>query len=184
MILDNIRDTKKKISLSPARKTWITKCFFFLIFLLILTRSLELQIFKTNELDKMAISQYQRFKKLQTQRGSIYDSKGQLLSSSIPYYSAFILIKQLEDKQNTIEELSRVLPQTAEEIYQKIYSGKKFVWLEKLFHFEQKKIIEDLKLAGVHVVQDFQKSLRKFGFPCTRICRLRFTRFGGIGVSF
>ena len=157
MILDNIRDTKKKISLSPARKTWITKCFFFLIFLLILTRSLELQIFKTNELDKMAISQYQRFKKLQTQRGSIYDSKGQLLSSSIPYYSAFILIKQLEDKQNTIEELSRVLPQTAEEIYQKIYSGKKFVWLEKLFHFEQKKIIEDLKLAGVHVVQDFQR---------------------------
>ena len=157
MILDNIRDTKKKISLSPARKTWITKCFFFLIFLLILTRSLELQIFKTNELDKMAISQYQRFKKLQTQRGSIYDSKGQLLSSSIPYYSAFILIKQLEDKQNTIEELSRVLPQTAEEIYRKIYSGKKFVWLEKLFHFEQKKIIEDLKLAGVHVVQDFQR---------------------------
>ena len=75
MILDNIRDTKKKISLSPARKTWITKCFFFLIFLLILTRIVslfpELQIFKTNE-DKMAISQYQRFKKLQTQRGSIY----------------------------------------------------------------------------------------------------------------
>ena len=128
-----------------------------MIFLLILTRSLELQIFKTNELDQMAINQYQRFKKLQTQRGSIYDSKGQLLSSSIPYYSAFVLEKQLEDKQDTIEKLTRVLPQTQEEISKKIYSGKKFVWLDKLFHFRKKKKIDDLKLAGVHVVQDFRR---------------------------
>ena len=159
MILDNIRHTEKK-KLSPHsfdKKIWIIKVFFFLIFLLILTRSLELQIFQTNELDQMAINQYHRFKKLQTQRGSIYDSKGEILSSSVPYYSAFILTKQLKDRQSTIEKLTHILPQTSEEISKKIYSKKKFIWLDKLFRYEQKKKIDDLNIAGLHVVQDFRR---------------------------
>ena len=140
MILDNIRHTKKNLSSrSFDKKIWIIKGFFFLIFFLILTRSLELQIFQTNELDQMAINQYQRFKKLQTQRGSIYDSKGEILSSSVPYYSAFILTKQLKNRRDTIEKLTHILPQTSEEISKKIYSKKKFIWLDKLFHYEQKK---------------------------------------------
>ena len=104
----------------------------------------------------MAINQYHRFKKLQTQRGSIYDSKGEILSSS-PYYSAFILTKQLKDRQSTIEKLTHILPQTSEEISKKIYSKKKFIWLDKLFRYEQKKKIDDLNIAGLHVVQDFRR---------------------------
>ncbi len=158
MILDNIRHTKKNLSSrSFDKKIWIIKGFFFLIFFLILTRSLELQIFQTNELDQMAINQYQRFKKLQTQRGSIYDSKGEILSSSVPYYSAFILTKQLKNRRDTIEKLTHILPQTSEEISKKIYSKKKFIWLDKLFHYEQKKKIENLNIVGVHVVQDFRR---------------------------
>ena len=158
MILDNIRHTKKNLSSrSFDKKIWIIKGFFFLIFFLILTRSLELQIFQTNELDQMAINQYQRFKKLQTQRGSIYDSKGEILSSSVPYYSAFILTKQLKNRRDTIEKLTHILPQTSEEISKKIYSKKKFIWLDKLFRYEQKKKIDDLNIAGLHVVQDFRR---------------------------
>lgn len=159
MILDKVRLSVKKTYTPDSfnKKILFIKLIFGFLFLLVFVRSLELQIFKTRELDQIAIKQYQRFKKLQTQRGSIYDTNGKILASSIPYYSVFILNKQIEDQALTIEKLAALLPESKEKIAAKIYSNKKFVWLKKLFDFELKTKIDNLELAGIHVVQDFRR---------------------------
>ena len=135
----------------------IIKYFLFLIFLIILVRSLELQIFQSKKLDKIAIQQYQNFKNLETQRGKILDSKGNILSFSIPYYSAFILTKQIKDKQIATVEIAKVLGEEPQKLAKKIYSSQKFIWIKKFFNVDLKKKLENLKIEGVHIVRDFQR---------------------------
>ena len=161
MILDKLRavkvDKPQPNSLLFAKKLFFIKLFFVCLFLLVLGRSLELQIFKTSKLDQMAINQYQKFKKLQVKRGSIYDTNGKLLSSSIPYYSVFALKNQVKTPELVVKKLAKVLDKNPEELADKIYSGKKFIWLAKLFNSQTKQKIENLKIAGIHVVQDFKR---------------------------
>ena len=167
MILEKIRNQPthsrlkspiqpKKNSYSPKYRILIIQYFLFFAFLIVLVRSLELQIFQTKKLDKIAIQQYQNFKNLNTQRGKILDAKGNVLSFSLPFYSAFVLTRQIKDPY-AAEKIASVLDLDTEEISNKITSNKKFVWIKKFFDKDLKKKLETLGLEGFHIIQDFKR---------------------------
>ena len=160
MILEKIRKIEKNTTTNKyffVTRITIVKYFLFFAFLLVLARSVELQIFQSKKLDQIAIKQYQNFKNLQIQRGKIFDSRGNILSTSIPYYSVFVLPKQIKNPALAIKKLAKVLEESEEQIAKKINSQKKFIWIKKFFDANLKKNLDNLQITGVHVVRDFKR---------------------------
>ena len=136
-----IKNKKIKIFDSDALKNFHKRIFFSIIifsccYFSAILRIADLMIFEIDQLDKSIAVQ-------EIDRGKIYDRNGLLLSSNIQTHSLFVNSKNIKNKFEISQKISSILNIDNNEIYKKLLSNKKFVYLKRnISPKEHQKIIE------------------------------------------
>lgn len=96
--------------------------------------------------------------KITTQRADIVDSEGNLLASTIPTWSTYIVPESILDASKTAKQIAETLDLKEEIILKKIEGkARKFAWIARHITPWQKKAIIRLGLSGVHVTKDMKR---------------------------
>ena len=137
-----IKSKNFKIFDSDALKKFHKRIFFSIVvflccYFLAIFRIADVMILEIN------LNKNQKFS-LISERGKIYDRNGQLLSTTINSHSLFVnTLKIKKDKKILAKKISSIININNEEIYKKLISNKKFVYLKRnISPKEHQKIIE------------------------------------------
>ncbi|MFL2510503.1 MAG: peptidoglycan D,D-transpeptidase FtsI family protein [Alphaproteobacteria bacterium] len=137
-----IKSKNFKIFDSDALKKFHKRIFFSIVvficcYFLAIFRIADVMILEIN------LNKNQKFS-LISERGKIYDRNGQLLSTTINSHSLFVnTLKIKKDKKILAKRISSIININNEEIYKKLISNKKFVYLKRnISPKEHQKIIE------------------------------------------
>lgn len=133
----------------------------FLLFLLIISKVVYIQVFDYHKLNKYATGLWSRNLPIEADRGIIYDTKGTVLADNVTTTSLVIIPNQIKDKETTSKKLSEVLNVSYDEIYKHV---NKKASIERV-HPEGRRLsyeiadkINALKLPGVYLVKESKRN--------------------------
>lgn len=125
-------------------------------FVLILSRSYQLQLGNDSRLQSWAKQQYQKKIALSPERGTIFDRNGHELAVDIGVFSIFAHPRLIADgdKARVAQALAESLLRPEKEIRDKLTSDKRFVWIQRRITAAEKQVVEEKKLPGVYWVPE------------------------------
>lgn len=123
-----------------------------------------LQIVRGEELKKGALQQWTKGVTIKSERGVIYDRKGQKLAVSISASTVSVAPakKRLEDSETIAKELARVLNMDEESIYERISENIRTEKIKQWVSAEEADELRGLNLSGVEIV-DVNKRYYPYG---------------------
>jgi cell division protein FtsI (penicillin-binding protein 3) len=138
-------------------KSRIILLFLFLLgfWVLLLLRSIQIQVFPHDRLAALQKRQYNSTIELFPKRGLIRDRNGVELAVSIPAYGVFADPKIIENKKAFAIAVSKVLRISPANVLRKIKdSNKRFVWLGRKIGREKIDRLGKLKLTGLGTIEE------------------------------
>ncbi len=128
-----------------------------LCFGVIVGRAVELQVLRSRELFGKAADQYNKTFDKRPRRGTIYDQNYRELAISIDTASICAYPKQISSPRETALALAQALHLEQGPIFQKLSSGKGFVWVKRHATPKEESAVRELNLDGV----DFRTESRR-----------------------
>lgn len=127
-------------------------CTFILTFLIIGGRLIDVSLLRGNPDESLAhtgVFEGTRF------RADIVDRNGELLATSLRTFSLYANARVVLDAKEAADKLTQVLPElNHKEIFQRLRSGKGFVWLARHLTPQKQAEIIRLGLPGIYFKQD------------------------------
>lgn len=114
-------------------------------------------------------------------RADIIDRNGIVLATSIVTASLYANTNDIIDATEAAEKLSKIFGETTfEKIYEKLISGKSFVWLARHITPKKQNAINNLGLPGIYLKKDYKRvyPLDNFASHVIGFCNI-----DGIGLS-
>jgi cell division protein FtsI (penicillin-binding protein 3) len=127
---------------------------FILLFVVVAARACFLQIIMAPDLQQRADQQRQRVIPLAQERGTIFDNKGAPLAVSLPTESLYADPYQVRDPALAAAKLSKLLKKSKSELVRQLSAKKRFVWLQRKLDPQLAKQVKELKITGLHFVQE------------------------------
>jgi cell division protein FtsI (penicillin-binding protein 3) len=129
-----------------------------LCFGVVVGRAVQLQVLDRSELSEKAAGEYKRAFHKMPRRGTIYDQNHRELAVSIDVSSICAYPKRIFSPRQTASALARILNLKRKPIFQKLSSGKGFVWIRRHAKPKEVSAVRKLDLDGV----DFVTESRRF----------------------
>lgn len=171
---------KAQASTFMHRRLLIVQLALLCVVVLVIGRSLYLQIVEQSRFENLAQARHSSLHKLKVRRGKIFDATGELLAASTPIVSAILVKKQLEDPQDTAETLAAVLSMSYSEVVEKIQGAGPVITLKKGLTPEERQWLKEIDLSGVRVLDDFK---RVYPLQSTAVQLIGFTGRDDQGLS-
>ncbi len=155
----------------------------FLIFaVLLLSRLFALQCLQHSRYQLQARGQQQSTYFLPPRRGTIYDSRGNMLAASIPCYSLYAVPREIPPERidEIAELLFPVIDTDLEQIRSRLTGERWFVWLKRQLTEEESDRIRQLALPGIGLKEDLKRVYPK-GNLLSQV--LGFTDLDGNGLE-
>lgn len=127
---------------------------FFFIFTLIALRLFYVQVVQHEFYLERSQEQRLRIITLSPDRGDIYDRNGNVLATSINAYSVFAVPSEVKNRAEVAATLSKILQENRSSVYQKLNSGKPFVWIKRKIEEPAAKKISEKDLPGIGLLQE------------------------------
>jgi cell division protein FtsI (penicillin-binding protein 3) len=144
------------VSNFPQRVAWVRRIIIF-VGLIILLRSLYMQVVERPALELLAERQHSQVKSVKMQRGPIFDSQGKILAVSLPMNSVFAIPTEVENVEKTATELSKILNIDPSIITKKLKAKVTFTWLKRNNKPRVSQIIRELNFPGIHQLVEYQR---------------------------
>ena len=138
-------------------RVYLVAAFFLLGLSTVLARAYQLQVLNKDRLALIAQEGYVGTIKLPPKRGTIYEREGNELALSIEVGSVYAHPRQIEDKNNTAKQLSRVLGEKRQKILKLIKRNRSFVWIKRKIETGQAKKVSALELKGVGITTETKR---------------------------
>ncbi|MBL7544917.1 MAG: penicillin-binding protein 2 [Bdellovibrionaceae bacterium] len=131
---------------------------FALVWCLVLSRALYIQVLPNQKLTHLQEKKYQTRIKLNSQRGSFLDKDRREIAMSQISYSVYADPKLIKSPKATARQLSKHLGVGYETIYMKIKDrNRRFVWLQRFIDEAKLTRIQSSELAGISYVQEWKR---------------------------
>jgi cell division protein FtsI (penicillin-binding protein 3) len=130
---------------------------YFLLFFVIIGRTVELHIADNTKLTKLAQNQYQKRVTLAPKRGNIYDSHGEELSLDVKVDSLYANPRAVSDPSSLARELAPLLGMDSEKIETSLSKDKKFVWIKRQLRTEESAKVQALHNEALGLVKEFRR---------------------------
>ena len=130
----------------------VVSCTFILVFLIIIGRLIDVSLFRSGRECSLADASGCHRSSF---RADIVDRNGELLATSLRTSSLYANARVVLDAKEAVDKISQVLPElNYKETFQRLQSGKGFVWLAR--HLTPQKQVEIIRLGipGVYFQQD------------------------------
>lgn len=151
--LYNGRETR---SVVRKRTAWVV-LFFILGFGALIERSLHLHLIPDRRLERLAKSQHQVLLPQVAPRGTIFDARGEELAVSVPTVSLAVRPSQVDSPHQLAAQLNRELSLPKDEIYSKLTSKKKYLWLKRNLTPREAEKIKALEASGLEWVTESKR---------------------------
>ena len=138
------------------RIIWIRRAFIIVILILIL-RSLQLQIFDRPWLEVRAERQHNQSISIKLQRGPIYDRDGNILAVSLPLDSIYAIPAEIEDPEEAARIISPILNEDETDLYKKLTAKVSFTWLLRNAKPSTSQQIRKLQVPGLSFLTEYQR---------------------------
>ncbi len=106
---------------------------------------------------ELASKQYHADVEVQGARGALMDRDGRVLAVSVPAVAIAVREAQFKEGTNISKILSPVLGVKEQELRKKMQKEKAFIWLGRGLPLATKAAVENLRLAGVEVYDEFRR---------------------------
>ncbi|MDH4272943.1 MAG: penicillin-binding protein 2 [Candidatus Aminicenantes bacterium] len=146
------------------KRTIILAFFFFLWFVVLTLRLIQLQVIDYRRFREAVIRQSQLEREIVPERGTIFDRHGKILARSLPVPTAFFMPNDKEPAAvqfGRVESLKKILDLSAKEllgIKARIQKGDPYIFIKRKIRQEQADRVAGLDLSGVH----FQEENKRF----------------------
>lgn len=130
--------------------------------ILVVALGVVLRLYSLQEMEfprwsKIASQQHLSKVTVQGARGTIFDSQGRVLATSIKTLSVAAHPKKIHEPAKLSKELSSFLPVSEKQILSRLGSGKNFVWLTHGVPMEVEPQLRDYLTTGISSVEDFTR---------------------------
>lgn len=125
---------------------------------LICARLVQLQVVRHGEFVQRAERQQQRLITVSPKRGILYDRNRRELAISISVESAFAVPGEIPDPERTARRLAALVGQPADQMAERLRSGRSFVWVARKLDARVADRIRVLNLQGIY----FQRENKRF----------------------
>ncbi len=134
--------------------------FFFLaaIFASLLIRLFFLQVLDFNKFSSLAAAQHNRVLKIEPRRGTIYDRFMEPMAVNLDVPSVYCDPRKVKDAEYTANILAKMLDVDQGRLLKKLKKDKAFIWVKRKISGTLAEEISDLKLDGVHFVDESQRN--------------------------
>ena len=126
-------------------------------FCVLLGRALYVQVIGTEFFQRQGEIRYAHTITLPASRGRILDRNGQILASSVPAPSLWVIPKDLDTDPAQRRRLAELLGMTPRELADRLDDNPNFVWLRRLVDDQIAKDVLALGLKGVHQVREYKR---------------------------
>ena len=109
----------------------LTSTIFVTILILLLIRLINIQLIWHNKMSKRAWAQHNVTIELSPKRGQICDRNLKPLALSLKVDSVYAVSRDVKNKKEVAQRLSKILDKDAELIYERLSRDKQFVWLQR-----------------------------------------------------
>jgi cell division protein FtsI (penicillin-binding protein 3) len=143
------------------RLTWLLRVLLLWVATIFL-RLVWLQVFRHDELLKLAQQQQQKMVEIPALRGTIFDRDGRPLAKSLPAESISVDPQRIPDAGVAADLLSRLLDMDRAKLFDRIASAKRrgsgFLWIKRKVDASEAERVRSQKLDWV----EFQNEMRRF----------------------
>ncbi len=126
-------------------------------FCLVIWKAAELQILQHTTWAERSRAQVQTTLKVPSYRGSIYDSRGRLLSYSVPQPSLYADAQYVEDPLRLARSLSGILGEPEKGLAAKLGAQRRFIWLKRHMTDEDAMRVEALGARGLGFMREYKR---------------------------
>lgn len=140
-----------------ARRARLVVAALLLGLVLVGARAVQLQVYRHEELAKLAAEQYLNNIRIPAKRGQIFDRNGKALAISVEVPSVYANPMAIEDPRAAARALHGVLDVELNTLYRRLASERLFVWLERQVTPEKAERVRALKLAGVALTKESRR---------------------------
>jgi cell division protein FtsI (penicillin-binding protein 3) len=130
---------------------------FILFFATIGVKATYLQVFRGSWLSQKAADQYEVSYKSAGKRGTIFDRNLREMAVSIDVESIAAHPKQIENPKKVAGLLSKALKINRRDLAKKLYSNKKFVWIERKVTPKEAEAVKKLEIDGLDFVPEHKR---------------------------
>ncbi len=120
-------------------------------------RAVQLQVYRHEELAKLATQQYLNDIRIPARRGQILDRNGKALAISVEVPSVFANPMEIDDPRTAARALSDVLGVKLETVYRRLASERLFVWLRRQVTPDVAERVLALKIPGVAITKESRR---------------------------
>lgn len=92
--------------------------------------------------------------RLEPGRGDVCDRNGNVLGMSVPIPSVYADPQEIRDVDETVNRLAKVMKLDKKFLYECLGKDKRFVWIKRKIPPEDKEKILDLRLDGIHFLEE------------------------------
>ncbi len=137
------------------KRAFIARVGILIWFLILAGRLVELQVFQHAKLKAEAVEQNQYIRDIWPPRGTIFDSRGQILARSLPAPSLFYTQETgepIDVKLRHLSQLQTLLHLSAREVQRiklRIENGDRFIWIKRKISWEELEKVREAKIPGV-----------------------------------
>jgi cell division protein FtsI (penicillin-binding protein 3) len=142
------------------KRTIILTFFFFLWFVVLILRLIQLQVIDYRRFREAVIRQSQLERDIVPERGTIFDRHGKILARSLPVPTAFLMPNDKDPAAiqfARVETLKKILDLSAKEllgIRTRIEKGDSYIFIKRKINQEQAVRVAALNLNGVHLQEE------------------------------
>lgn len=151
-----MKDNLQKNATDKRMKSRVTAVFYltFWVFVILSLRLFQVQVVQAGRFEKLADMEHDEKVSIPAVRGSIYDSRGELLAISTTGYSVAAEPDKISDKEGTAESLAPVLKMAPRDIESLLDSPGGFVWISRKISPDEVEKVREMDLSGVEVVEE------------------------------
>jgi cell division protein FtsI (penicillin-binding protein 3) len=128
--------------------------FFFLLFMAVALRAVQLQIVQGEKLRRLGERQHLKEWIVQPKRGTIFDRAGEPLALSLEARSVYVRPSRLKEPKPLARMLAPILSLDAGELEQKLRTDKPFVWVKRQITPKEAEGIKALDVDGVGMSEE------------------------------
>lgn len=148
------------MAFNKKEKTKIIFSFFIFVVLFIgvVGRAFYLQVVNKDKLLAYSESQFLRKAKVFPNRGYIHDRNGNPLAINVRVYNVFTIPKLLKDRNKTLNEVSKVVPELTMSKLKKVVKGRdRFTWLARKIKITEDQAEQLKGIKGVFVERTIKR---------------------------
>lgn len=153
----NYRQQPLQNEQKTSRHIWIIGVCFIVWAAIVAARLVQYQVFKHDQIVSLAEKQQQRMIKTSPKRGSIFDSQGRELASSLEVESIYIAPSEVHSPQSMVRALARILSMSEDTVLARLTAKKVLVNLKRKISEEESKRIKELNFEGLHFVNETKR---------------------------